>query len=190
MKKITFIALAFVGCFLLASCNKSPKEAIMKATDALFTQAETDVKAITNAEDFLKFFNDFEQKKEDFLYDLVTKYDTDEEGNFTAMSAEENEALNTYMYDRSSAYNQIEAEKCGEVLEPIVARFETAVGNVWDRFNAAEEDITDDMIAEVENSMAALEPYAVLDNVPTALQDRFQEAYAKLAEMFDFEVEE
>ena len=190
MRKLTLIAVAFVGCFLLASCNKSPKEAIMKATDALFAQAETDVKAITSAEDFLNFFNNIEQKKEDFLYDLVTKYDTDDEGNFTALSAEENEALNNYMYDRSSAYNKIEAEKCGEVLEPLVARFETAVNNVWDQFNAAEEDITDDMIQEVEDAMAALEPYGVIDNVPTALQDRFQDAYAKLAEMFDFDVEE
>ena len=189
MKKLTIIAIAMIGCFLMASCNKSPKEAIMKATDEFFAQAEKDVKAITNADDFLKFFNDFEQKKDDFLYGLVTKYDTDDDGNFTALSAEENEALNNYMYERATAYNKIEAEKCGEVLEPFVARFENAVGTVWDRFNAADEEITDEMIEEVENAMAALEPYSELDNVPTALQDRFQDAYSKLTEMFEFEEE-
>lgn len=185
MKKLTILAVAMIGCFLMASCNKSPKEAIMKATDALFAQAETDVKAITTAEDFLNFFNNFEQKKDDFLYDLVTKYDTDDEGNFTAMSAEENEAVFKYINDRATAYNEIEAKKCGEVLEPFISRFEYAVGDVWDRY-MTDEEIEDSQIEEIENAMSALEPYSLLDNVPTDLQDRFQEAYAKLAEMFDF----
>lgn len=189
MKKLTILAVAMIGCFFLASCNKSPKEAIMTATDALFAQAETDVKAITNAEDFLNFFTNFEQKKEDFLMDLTNKYETDEEGNFTAMSAEENEALNNFMYERASAYNKIEAEKCGEVLEPLMARFENAVNNVWEKYNA-EEDIDDAMIEEIENAMGALEPYEVLDNVPTSLAERFEEAYNKLTVMFDFVEEE
>ena len=188
MKKITILAVAMIGCFFLASCSKSPKEAIMTATDALFAQAETEVKAITNAEDFLDFFTNFEQKKQDFLQGLFDKYETDEEGNFTALSAEENEALNNYIYERASAYNKIEAEKCGEVLEPLVARFENAVDNVWEKFNA-DEDIDDDMIEEIENAMGALEPYDVLDNVPTSLSERFQETYEKLTEMFDFEEE-
>ena len=127
MKKFTLIAMAFVGCFLLASCTKNPKEAIMKATDAFFAQAETDVKAITNAEDFMKFFNNFEEKKTDFLTELVTKYETDGEGNFLAMSAEENEALYEYMYERASAYNRIVLRRPSRLCTKSTSRAKTSM---------------------------------------------------------------
>ena len=189
MKKITLIAMTLIGCFLMTSCNKSPKEAIMKATDAFFAQAENDVKAISSPEEFLNFFYEFDQRKTDFLTDLVTKYDTDDEGNFTALSAEENEALNNYMYERATAYNQVEAEQCGQLLEPLVARLESAVNAVWEKFTN-DEDFDDSMITEIEDAMDALEPYEVLDNVPTSLADRYQESFSKISSMFEIGEEE
>ena len=188
MKKFTLIAMAFVGCFLLASCTKNPKEAIMKATDAFFAQAETDVKAITNAEDFMKFFNNFEEKKTDFLTELVTKYETDGEGNFLAMSAEENEALYEYMYERASAYNKIEGEKSSEFLTPIVDRFEKAVKALYEKYIAG-EDFDDSMIEDIEDAYDELELFADYDNVQPELNQRFQDVQSLLDEMFSEEAE-
>lgn len=184
MKKLTMIAVAMIGCFLMASCTKSPKEAIMKATDAFFAQAENDVKTITNADDFLKFFTDFEEKKEAFLMDLFNKYDSDDEGNFTALSAEENEALYQYMYDRATEYNKVEAEKCNEMLDPYITRIEKAFANYKD------DPSDDDYANELEAAIRAMEPFDALDNVPTELVDRYQTVVDELDEFLSsFEAE-
>ena len=189
MKKLTIIAVAMIGCFLMASCNKSPKEAIMKATDEFFAQAEKDVNAITNAEDFLTFINNLEDKKMDFLSSLLNKYPSDDDANFTQLSAEENDALYEYMYERSTAYNQVESAKCGEFLTPIVNRFETAVKALYDKYLAG-EDVDDNLVDEIEAAYNDLEPFAEYDNVPGELVDRFQSAQSLIEEMFGDDEEE
>lgn len=189
MKKLTIIVVAMIGCFLMASCNKSPKEAIMKATDEFFAQAEKDVNAITNGEDFMAFFNNFEQKKEDFLLGLLAKYPSDDDANFTQLSAEENDALYEYMYDRATAYNKVESAKCSEFLTPIVDRFEKAVKALYEKFQAGDDDV-DSLIDDIEAAYNELEPYAEYDNVPEELADRFQAAQSMIDEMFGGEEEE
>ena len=189
MKKLTIIAVAMIGCFLMASCNKSPKEAIMKATDEFFAQAEKDVNAITNGEDFMAFFNNFEQKKEDFLYGLLNKYPSDDDANFTQLSAEENDALYEYMYERATAYNKVESAKCSEFLTPIVDRFEKAVNALYDKFLAG-DDVDDSLINDIEAAYNDLEPYAEYDNVPEELANRFQAAQSLIDEMFGDDEEE
>ena len=189
MKKLTIIVVAMIGCFLMASCNKSPKEAIMKATDEFFAQAEKDVNAITNAEDFLSFINNLEDKKMDFLSSLLNKYPSDDDANFTQLTAEENDALYEYMYERATAYNQIESEKSSEFLTPIVDRFETAVKALYDKFLAG-EDVDENLIDEIEAAYNDLEPFADYDNVPTELVDRFQASQALIDEMFGGDEEE
>lgn len=188
MKKLTIIVVAMIGCFLMASCNKSPKEAIMKATDEFFAQAEKDVNAITNGEDFMAFFNNFEQKKEDFLLGLLAKYPSDDDANFTQLSAEENDALYEYMYDRATAYNKVESAKCSEFLTPIVDRFEKAVKALYEKFQAGDDDV-DSLIDDIEAAYNELEPYAEYDNVPEELADRFQAAQSMIDEMFGGEEE-
>lgn len=189
MKKLTILAVAMIGCFLMASCNKNPKEAIMKATDEFFAQAENDVKAITNAEDFLAFLNNLEEKKMDFYESLLTKYPSDDDANFTQMSAEENEALYEYMYERASAYNQVESEKSSEFLTPIVDRLEKAVNALYDRFLAG-QDVDEDLINEIEGAYNDLEPFADYENVPSELIDRFQASQSLIEEMFGGDEEE
>lgn len=189
MKKLTILAIAMIGCFLMASCNKNPKEAIMKATDEFFAQAENDVKAITNAEDFVAFLNTLEDKKMNFFEGLLTKYPSDDDANFTQLTAEENDALYEYMYDRASAYNEIESEKSAEFLTPIVDRLENAVNALYDRFLAG-QDVDEGLIDEIEAAYNDLEPFADYDNVPGELIDRFQAAQDRIEEMFGGDEEE
>lgn len=189
MKKLTLIVMAMIGCFFMASCNNNPKEAIMKATDAFFAKAETDVKAVTTGEDFLAFLNNFEQQKENFLSDLLNKYPSDDDANFTQLTAEENEALYQYMGERATAYNEVESAKSAEFLTPIVDRFETAVKALYDKYLAGEE-VDDNLVNEIEAAYADLEPFADYDNVPVALSDRFQAAQSLIEEMFGSDEEE
>ena len=60
---------------------------------------------------------------------------------------------------------------------------------VWEKFTN-DEDFDDSMITEIEDAMDALEPYEVLDNVPTSLADRYQESFSKISSMFEIGEEE
>ena len=54
MKRNFLLIAAFVGGFLFASCGEN-KDTLVKDTDAMFTQAETDLQGIDNLDDFFAF---------------------------------------------------------------------------------------------------------------------------------------
>ena len=71
MKKLTLAIAAVMVAFVMTSCGgDSPKEKIMKATDEFFTQAEKELQNITNGDDFMAHFYQFEDDKQSFLQNV------------------------------------------------------------------------------------------------------------------------
>ena len=165
MKIFNLFFAGVVMAFLMVACSTpSPKEAIMKDTDEFFTQAEQEVQAITNADDFVNFFAEFEERRENFANELFEKYPTDSEGNIKGLTEADTEELNNYMYERATAYNKIEAEKCGEFLTPYMDEFESTANRIYSLY-------------------LAVAKFLEVDNIPTELVDRYGTIMEKVSEM-------
>lgn len=183
MKKFSLIFAGVVMAFLMVACSTpSPKEAIMKDTDEFFTQAEQEVQAITNADDFVNFFAEFEERRENFANELFEKYPTDSEGNIKGLTEADTEELNNYMYDRATAYNKIEAEKCGEFLTPYMDEFESTANRIYSLYLAVGV-LTDDLHDELQQSYDGVAKFLEVDNIPTELVDRYGTIMEKVSEM-------
>lgn len=188
MKKLTLAIFAVVMGFVMASCGgTSPKETIMKSTDDFFTQAEEELNTIGNAEDFMTFFNVFEEDKQDFIKTVFADY-VDAEGNIKGISDADMEEIQTYMYDRATAYNKVEAAKAAEFLTPLIDNYEQAVNALYDAVTSGQS--TEGLIEQYEAAENALTAFADYDNVLPELQERAQAAEAKLGEVIAVMLEE
>lgn len=181
MKKLTVILAAMVMGFAMMSCDNTPKkEVITKAVDEFFTAAEQELTSISTGEEFMTHFTEFEERKNDFVQELFADY-IDEEGNIKGFSNEDMEAIQSFMYDRASAYNKVEAAKAAEFLEPAIATYEDAINALYEAVSQGQpvEGLVDQFEA-AENELAL---YADYDNVLPELQARAQAAEAKLDEV-------
>lgn len=181
MKKLTVILAAVVMGFVMVSCDNTPKkEVITKAVDEFFSSAEQELASIGTGEEFMTHFYEFEEKKNDFIQELFADY-IDAEGNIKGISNEDMEEIQSFMYDRASAYNKVEAAKAAEFLEPAIATYEDAINALYEAVSQGQpvEGLVDQFEA-AENALAA---YADYDNVLPELQARAQAAEAKLDEV-------
>ena len=184
MKKLTLAVFAVVIGFVMTSCgNDSPKEAIMAATDKFFTQAEEELNTIDNGEDFMTFFNVFENEKEDFVEKIFADY-VDEEGNIKGISESDMEEIKSFMYDRASAYNKVESAKVAEILDPFVTNYENAINALCDAAGKVDEEAYEKLASEIESAENDLALFDDYDNVPMEIQQRVQAAEAKIQELF------
>lgn len=185
MKKLTFAIAAVVMGFVMAACSTtSPKETILKAADEFFTKAEADVNAIQTAEDFMNYFNLFENDKEEFMNKTFEPY-LDAEGNVKGITKEVYEEILKGLYDRATAYNKVEGAKAAEFIEPAIAQYEKAIDALCESFNKVDAETNDALTENFEKAEKALGIFAEYDNVPVALQERAQAAQAKLQELFN-----
>ena len=185
MKKLTLAIAAVVMGFVMAACNTtSPKETIMKATDAFFTQAEEEVQAIDKGEDFMAHFAQFEKDKAEFLQMTLADY-TDEEGNIKGFTEDEWNELQSYMYDRATAYNKVEGAKAAEFMEPIIANYENAINALCDAAGNVDEEAFGKLVDNFQDAEEGLGLFADYDNVPVELQQRAQAAEAKLQDLLN-----
>lgn len=182
MKKIVSMLCAAVVCFMMASCDSQPAKDKMKAeVDEFFAQAETRVNAISDADDFMSFFEAFNNEKDEFMQALLKKY-SDEDGNPKGMTEDEGKEVMNYIYDRATAYNKVEGAKFAEVIEPVFSRLENAVDVTYSKLMNGEEVSEDDDV-EIELAYEELEKYAEYDNVIPELRDRYESVGAKLSEI-------
>lgn len=187
MKKLTLVLAAVVMGFVMAACNTTTKsDTIKKATDEFFAQAEEELNTIENAEDFMTYFQVFNDDKNEFMQKTFGPY-MDEEGNVKGFTEEEWEELQSYIYDRATAYNKVEGAKCAEFLTPAIERYEKAVEAFYAKYQANEqldEETFNAMFAEMDEAEDGVFMFADYDNIPTALQERYSAAAAKHQEMF------
>lgn len=180
MKKLTMILAAVVMGFIMTSCGESTNEQVKKMTDEFFAKAEQEVQAIDNVDDFLAFCDELSTKKTELAQEIFEKFPSDGEGN--ALVPDE---VNDFIYERATAYNHVEAAKCGEFLEPMVEHYEEAV----DALYYYDEDELDEesfgvMYDEIMDASDEIALFQTFDNIPQDLAKRVQEAYAKYEELF------
>lgn len=180
------IASVVMGFLMTACSTPSPKQAIMDETDEFFAKAEQEVQAITNAEDFVDFFFEFDERRDDYVDEMFEKYPTDKDGNIKGMTEAEIEELNNFIYDRATAYNRIEAKKCGEFLAPFMDEFEKATKEIYAEYQKVGE-LTDEMHDKLFESYEGVAMFEGIDNVPSELIDRYNEIMTMADEMLGVE---
>ena len=109
MKKLTMIFTAVIIGFVMASCGNKEKDLMNKANE-LYTQAETELNAIDNWDDFVTFFQNFKQKSDDF-----------KAGYSNLKLSQETQ---DFLSDKKEAFDQMESQKAGELFEPILVKGE------------------------------------------------------------------
>ncbi len=183
MKKLSLAIAAVIVGFVMASCNSvSPVETIKKATDEFFAQAETKIQAVTSGEEFMQAFAEMNEARNEFMEKTFADY-LDEEGNVKGFTEEEWNDLQSYMFDRATAYNKIEGAKAGEFMEPVVADYENAINALCEGFGNVDQEAFENLTLDFDKAETALRLFADYDNVPTALQERAQAAEDKLDEL-------
>ena len=178
MRRLSLILAAVVMGFVMTSCGGSVKDSIMKDVENYFTQAEQKLAAIDNAEDFIAFAKSMNDRSE-FMNSLQEKYGDLE------MSEEDNEALQTFIYDRATAYNKAEAMKCAEFLTPVMERFVKAVEALYNNTEELDEETFNAMFGEMNDAEDEVLKFAECENIPEELTNMFAEAETMRAEMFD-----
>ena len=183
MKKLTLAIIAVVMGFVMAACNTtSKKETIMKATDEFFTQAEQELnETVTTGEDFMIFYEVMNDDKNEFMKTTFAPY-MDEEGNIKGFTEEEWEELQTYIYDRATAYNKVEAAKAAEFITPALDDLETAVDELYAQFQAGTE-LENESVLKFGEAYEAFSNYAYYDNVLPEISERYNTVSDKLGEM-------
>lgn len=121
MKRNILIIAAFVGSLLLASCGDN-KDALVKQTDDIFTQAETELQGIDNLDDFFAFREIMDEKKGDLSEQIMDTYKISETEEDLPEAVQQ-------ILERADAYNQKENMKYEELLTPILESMETAIAN-------------------------------------------------------------
>lgn len=185
MKRITLAIVALVIGFAMTSCDStSPKEKIMKSVDEFFVQAEQNVQKVASGEEFMNYFADFATQKSKLVENLFGPY-SDKDGNITGISDSDMEEIQSYIYDRATAYNKVEAAKAAEFMEPLVANYEKAINALYEAAGNVDEEAYGKLVDNYEAAEEGLSLFADYDNVPTELQQRAQAAEAKLQELLD-----
>ena len=118
MKKLTLIIAVVAMGFIMASCGNKEKELMQKATE-FYTQNETELKAVNNLNDFVNFFQNFEQKLNEF------------KGTFSDMQLSEN--TKKFLSEKENAFNELKSQKAGELFTTYLEPFEEFV-NMYNEF--------------------------------------------------------
>jgi DNA-directed RNA polymerase beta' subunit len=121
MKRNILIIAAFVGSLLFASCGDN-KDALVKQTDDMFTQAETDLQGIDNLDDFFAFRAEMDGKKDNLIQQIMDTYGISETEEEIPEEVEQ-------ILDRAYAYNEKENVKYEELLTPLLESMENAIAN-------------------------------------------------------------
>ena len=175
MKKLTIILAAVVMGFVVTSCGVSTKDGIMKDVDQYFTDAEQELSTVDNATDFLIFAEGMSDRS-DLIELLDTKY-----GEKT-LSEADNEEVQNYIYDRATAYNHAEAEKCAEFLTPYVDVLEDVVMSLYAKFQANEPFDDESVEAFVEAFVDVID-FSDYDNIFPELSERIDKLVDLVNEM-------
>ena len=182
MRKLTLAIVAIVLGFVMVSCGgESPKETITKATDEFFTQAENNVQAINSGEEFMNFFVDMETKRDELMEKLFGPY-ADKDGNIKGIPDSDMEEIQSYIYDRASAYNKVEAAKAAEFIAPALDEVERYADALYAQFTAG-EDLNLETVKQFDDAYLALLEFDDYDNVLPELQQRKDDVWQKIDEM-------
>ena len=181
MKKITLALCALIMGFVMASCNNvSPKDGIMKDVDEFFTQAEQEITSIDNAAELVDFVFSMPEKKEKLVQLIADKYGVDEEGNFKGIHGDDAEELEKFLNERATKYNEIEYDKCGEIMAPYIDNFTNFVDGLYEKYQQGVEP-TEEELDVIQAMYDEIELYQTI--VPQEQAEQFYDADAKVAQI-------
>ena len=103
------IITAVIIGFVMTSCGNKEKNLMNKANE-LYTQAETELNAIDNWDDFVTFFQNFKQKFDDF------------KASYSNLKL--SQETQDFLSNKKEAFDQMESQKAGELFEPILVKGE------------------------------------------------------------------
>ena len=181
MKKLATVLGAIVLGFAIVSCTKNPTEKILNEVNNFFARAETKLAAIDNAGDLMNFINTFSEERNNFGEQLDKTYGLNDKGLYKGLDAAGMESLMNAISERATEYNKVEYAKCGEIMEPFIARLEKAAKGLYELFQAGGEP-DDNLVNDYLKGMEELAPYA--DIVPEELADRYEQVDNLMNEMF------
>ena len=164
--------------FVMVSCGDSTKDNMIKDVDAYFSQAEQELNAIDNTEDFLAFVEGMNDRS-DLLEILDQKY-----GDKT-VSDDDQKAIEDFIYSRATAYNQAESVKCSEFLVPAIDRLEVIVNKMYPLFQAGEA-FDEESIDEFLDAFTSVTAFSVCENVNQELSDRLSPIFDKEEEAKEY----
>ena len=169
--------------FMITSCNNSAKvkAGMMQDVDKYFADAEKALAEIDNAEDFV-IFAEVMNDRSDLLDQLQEKYGDKD------INDKDWEEIESFIYDRATAYNQAEGLKCTEFLTPVIERYETIVNKLYEQFQAGIA-FQDADLDEFLDAYSAISDFGECENVDPELVDRLNPTFEKEDEMSDLILE-
>ena len=175
MRKLTFTLVALVMGFMLTSCGDSLKESVIKDVDAYFTKAEQTLASIETSEEFVDFALTMNDRSE--LMDQLNESYGDR-----TISDEDWNAIESYIEERATAYNQAEAAKCAEFLTPAIDRFEAIVNQMYPQYQEG-TPFDEETLNEFLDAYFGVTAFTDCENVYPELSDRVDAILEKEDEM-------
>ena len=175
MKKLAFVLGALIMGFMIISCGDSIKDSITKDVDAYFTQAEQELAAIDNADDFVAFVYEMNDRSE--LFDLLKEKYGDQN-----ISDNDWQYIENFIDSRVTTYNEIEAEACAKFLTPAIDRFEAILNEMYSQFQAG-VPFDEETIDEFLNAYFGVTDFSECDNIYPELNDRLTPLFEREDEM-------
>jgi len=169
--------------FMITSCDNSAKikAGMINDVDNYFSSAEKELAEIDNAEDFV-VFAEVMNDRSDILDQLQETYGDKD------IKDEDWKEVESFIYDRATAYNQAESLRCTEFLAPAIERYEAIVNKLYDQYSAgiafADEDLD-----EFLDAYSAIADFSVCENIDPELIDRLDPIFEKEDEMSDLILE-
>ena len=169
--------------FMFTSCNNSAKvkAGMIKDVDEYFTAAEARLAEIDNAEDFVIFAEAMNDRSD--LLDQLSENYSDKD-----IKDEDWNEIETFIYDRATAYNKAEGLKCTEFLAPAIDRYEAIVNKLYEQYTTgiafADEDLD-----EFLDAFIVISDLSVCENIDPDLVDRLDPISEKEDEMSDLILE-
>ena len=179
MRKLAFLFGALILGFMITSCDNSAKikAGMINDVDKYFADAEKKLADIDNATDFVAFAEVMNDRSD--LLDLLQEKYGDEDIN-----DKDWEEIENFIYDRATAYNQAEGQRCTEFLTPVIEWYETIVNKLYGQYQAG-VTFADEDLDEFLDAYSALSDFEVCENVDPALVERLDPTFEKEDEISD-----
>ena len=136
MKKLTMIIAVVAIGFVMASCNNKEKALMQQATE-FYTQAETELKSIDNLKGFVDFFQNFQQKFDEF------------KATFSDMQL--SEKTQNFLSEKENAFNEMQSQKADELFSTYLEPFEEFVDMYNEIETTPDEEITEEQAAKMDS---------------------------------------
>lgn len=173
MKKLTNVLFAAILGMIMASCSliESPKDKIMNRCNDYFKDVEHELEDINTGEDFMVFWEIVSEERKGMAEQLFADY-LDKDGNIIGIDEKELEDIQNSIYERATAYNNVESTKFSELFVPELDEYEKILNIVYNKMQKGEVP-SDGEIEAYYKADERIDIYKEYDNVPRDINERY-----------------